>query len=396
MTQSYSFIFFATALLLAGCARDAPPAPQPPEVGVVVVQLEELANRVEVPGRVQAVRTAEVRARVDGIVERRVYNEGSDVKAGKELFLIDPRELTTSRNAVLAALSRAEATRANAAQDVARYEGLVAEEAISKQEYDAAGARLATAEADVAQTRAQLEAASLGLGYTRVTAPIAGRVGRAQVTEGALVSASAGTLMTTVEQLDPIYVNFSQSSADLLTVRREITAGTLKIPELGGVTVQLELEDGSVYEHGGHLDFLDLSIDEATGTAALRAEFPNPEQRLLPGQFVRAQIDAGVRPDAVLVPQRAVRIAQQGASVLLVGQDDKVASREVKVGRLQGGNWLILSGLASGDRVIIDGLQKVQPGSEVRISQPKAAGDATRPPAPESSTAAKPEQVKGL
>ena len=386
MTQFSRFAMLAAATLslLMGCAREAP-APGgggPPEVGVVVVQMRALPNRVDVPGRVQAVRTAEVRARVDGIVQRRVYSEGSEVSAGKELFLIDPSELNTSRNAVQAALARAEATRANAAQDVARYEGLVAEEAISKQEYDAAVARLRTAEADVAQTKAQLEAAGLSLGYARVTAPISGRAGRAQVTEGALVSASAGTLLTTVEQLNPIYVNFSQSSADLLAIRREMAAGTLKVPQLGGVSVQLELEDGSIYAHRGHLDFLDLSIDQATGTAAVRAEFPNPDQQLVPGQFVRARIDAGVRPNTVLIPQRAVRVTKEGASVLLVGPDDKAINQPVKVGRLQGGDWLMLDGVKTGDRVIVDGLQKVQAGGAVRIAkdEPPAADAAKKQP----------------
>jgi len=387
MTQFSRLAMLAASMLslLAGCAKETPPPGAPPEVGVIVVEMRALPNQVEVPGRVQAVRTAEVRARVDGIVQRRVYSEGSEVAAGKELFLIDPSELNTSRNAVQAALARAEATRANAAQDVARYEGLVAEEAISKQEYDAAVARLRTAEADVAQTKAQLEAAGLSLGYTRVTAPISGRAGRAQVTEGALVSASAGTLLTTVEQLNPIYVNFSQSSADLLAIRREMSSGTLKMPQLGGVSVQLELEDGSIYGHRGHLDFFDLSIDQATGTAAVRAEFPNPDQQLLPGQFVRARIDAGVRPNAVLIPQRAVRVTQQGASVLIVGPDDKVASRDVKVGRLQGGDWLMLDGLKGGDRVIVEGLQKVQAGSVVRIAKDKPPAGTAAPAAAEAT-----------
>ncbi|HEY4366192.1 MAG TPA: efflux RND transporter periplasmic adaptor subunit [Steroidobacteraceae bacterium] len=377
-------LLFLGASVLGGCSKPAQPAAQPAEVKVVVVESRPLTNTVELPGRVQAVRTAEVRARVDGIVQRRLYNEGTDVSAGKELFLIDPSQLIAGRNAAQAALARAEATAANAAQDVARYKGLVAEEAISKQEYDAAMARMRTADADVAQTRAQLETAGLSLGYTRVTSPISGRAGRAQVTEGALVSATAGTLLTTVEQLDPIYVNFSQSSSDLLAIRREITAGTLKVPELGRVAVHVELEDGSEYEHSGHLDFLDLSIEEATGTAALRAELPNPDRKLLPGQFVRARIDAGERPNGVLIPQRAVRVTPQGASVMIVGADGKVANRPVVTGSLQGDLWLILNGLRNGDRVIVDGIQKVQPGQPVRIAaaEAKPAAGAPAGPAP--------------
>jgi len=376
-------VLFLSVLMLNGCGKGAQPAPPPPEVRVVVVESRPIPNTVELPGRVQAVRTAEVRARVDGIVQRRLFSEGTDVAAGKELFLIDPSQLIANRNAAQAALARAEATAANAAQDVARYKGLVAEEAISKQEYDAAVARMRTAEADVAQARAQLETAGLNLGYTRVTAPISGRAGRAQVTEGALVSAAAGTLLTTVEQLDPIYVNFSQSSSDLLKVRSEITTGALKVPELGRVAVHLELEDGSDYEHSGHLDFFDLSIEEATGTAALRAEIPNPDRELVPGQFVRARIEAGVRPNGVLIPQRAVQVKQQGASVMVVGPDDKVANRPVKAGSLQGESWLILSGLQTGDRVIVDGLQKVQPGAPVKI----VTGEASPPGAAPAASA---------
>ena len=359
-------------LILISCGGKAPSAPPSPEVGVVVVEPQTLENIIEVPGRVQAVRRAEVRARVDGIVERRLYDEGSDVKAGQKLFQIDPRELRAEVSAVEATLARAEATAANAVQDVERYQGLVADQAISKQEYDAALARLRTAQADVAQTRAQLEGARLSLEHTDVTAPIGGRAGRAQVTEGALVSASAATLLTTIEQLDPIYVNFSQSSSDLLSIRSEIAQGAIKAPELGRVVVTLVLENGAGYAQVGHLDFLDLSIDQATGTAAVRAEFPNPQQTLLPGQFVRARIEAGVRPKAFLIPQRAVQVGKDGPSVMIVNDSNVVAARKIEVGQLQGGSWVVLDGLEAGDRVVVDGLQKIQPGSPVRVA---AAGE---------------------
>ena len=356
-------------LLLAGCGDAAPPpAPPPPDVGIVTVQPEAIVNTIEVPGRLQAVRTAEVRARVDGIVEQRVYAEGTDVRAGQLLFIIDPRPLQAQVNAAEATLARAEATAANAAQDVARYEGLVAKQAISQQEYDAAVARARTAAADVAQAKAQVESATLHLSYTRVKAPIAGRAGRAEVTEGALMSAGAATLLTRIEQLDPIYVNFSQSSSDLLALRRDVAAGALTMPSLGRVTARLVLEDGTEYGQEGRLNFLDLSIDPATGTTALRAEFRNPDRVLLPGQFVRVRLDAGTRHDGIQVPQRAVSVAANGTSVLLVGAGDTVAVRPVKVGALRGGQWIILEGLAPGDRVIVDGLQKVQPGIVVRAA----------------------------
>ena len=366
-------------LLLAGCGGDPPPAPPPPEVNVVVARSQAVENIAEVPGRVQAIRTSQVRARVDGIVQRRVYEEGSDVKAGQALFVIDPRELRANLSAVEASLVRAEATASNAEQDVDRYKGLVEDQAISKQEFDAAVAKLRTAQADVAQTRAQLETAKLSLGYTTVTAPIAGRAGRAQVTEGALVSASQATLFTTIEQLDPVYVNFSQSSSYMLAIRRDIAEGKLKVPQLGGVAVSLILEDGSDYRHKGHLDFLDLAIDETTGTAAVRAEVPNPEQTLLPGQFVRARIEAGVRPNNFLIPQRAVQLDQSTASVFIVDDQNAVATRDLKTGGLQGDQWIVLSGLADGDRVIVDGLQKIQPGMQVRIAA-DAAAPAAAPP----------------
>lgn len=328
---------------------------------------QPLANLVEVPGRLEAVRTAEVRARVDGIVERRLYTEGTDVRAGQALFAIDPREMRAQLSAVQATLQRAEATAANAQQDVTRYDGLVAQQAISQQEYDTAVARLRTAQADVAQARAQVEAAQLNLSYTTVNAPIAGRAGRAQVTEGALVSAATATLLTTIEQMDPIFVNFSQSSSDLLALRRDVASGVLKVPALDRVEVQLVLEDDSVYGHTGRLNFLDLRIDEATGTTALRAKFPNPNRALLPGQFVRARIAAGVRSDRLLIPQRAVTVTPQGATVMVVGANDVVESRAVTVGDLRAESWVVLRGLAAGDRVIVDGLQKVRAGQPVRV-----------------------------
>jgi membrane fusion protein (multidrug efflux system) len=355
------------ALLLVACTKAAPPAaPPPPEVRIITVAPQPVANVIELPGRLQAVRISEVRARVDGIVQRRLYTEGTDVRAGQPLFEIDPRQLRAQLSAAEASLARAEATAANAAQDVARYKGLVAQQALSQQEYDAAVARLRTAQADVAQTRAQISNARLSLSYTTVTAPIAGRAGRAEVTEGALVSGAGATLLTRIEQIDPIYANFSQSSSDVLGLRQKITTGTMKVPTLSRVVVHLVLEDGSLYGLPGHLDFFDLSIDEATGTAALRAQFPNPQRALLPGQFVRARVDAGIQTNGLMVPQRAVTVTPQGATVMVVGAKDIAESRPVKVGALDGGSWVIQSGLSAGERVIVDGLQKAAPGKPVR------------------------------
>lgn len=365
--------------LLAACGSEVP-AQQTLLVPVRVVITEPRAaeNVVEFPGRVQAVRTAEVRARVNGIIERRLYEEGVDVIEGQELFQIDPRELRANVNASKAALARAQATVANAGQDVTRYRGLVAERAISEQEFDAAVARLRTAQADEAQVAAQLESAELSLSFATVTAPIAGRAGRAQVTEGALVSAGAATLLTTIEQLNPVYVNFSQSSAGLLKTRREIAQGSLQLPELQRISVSLLLEDGSEYTHRGHLDFFNLSIDPATGTVAIRAEFPNPGNALVPGQFVRARLDAGVRPEALLVPQRAVQLSPRGASLMIVNGDDIVEARSVVLGDLTENFWLVNEGLNGGERVIVDGLQKIRAGQKVAVTIDElasAAGD---------------------
>jgi len=380
--SSHSLLAIGVAVLLAACSESAPPPQAPPEVEVITAQPQAVANIIELPGRLQAVRTAEVRARVDGIVERILYTEGTDVEAGQALFQIDPRELRAQRNAARAALARAEAMSANAAQDAKRYEGLVAGRAISQQEYDTAVARVRTAQADVAQARAQVEAAELSLSHTDVKASIAGRAGRAEVTEGALVSAGGATLMTRIEQVDPIYVNFAQASSDVLSIRKAIREGELEVPELKRVAVHLVLEDGGSYAPEGHLNFFDFRIDETTGSAALRAEFPNPDRVLLPGQFVRARIEAGVRPRSVLIPQRAVRVTREGAVVLVVGKDDVVESRTVQAGSMQNGSWVILGGLAAGERVIVDGLQKAQPGKTVRVAQRET------PPSPQASAAA--------
>lgn len=369
----------AALLALAGCSGGQQQALPTPEVEIVTIRPQTIDNVIELPARIQAVRTAEVRARVDGIVERRLYEEGTDVSAGQSLFQIDPRQMRASMNAQLATLQRNQATAANAQQDVQRYQGLIADQAISKQEYDAAVARMRTAQADVSLARAQVDSARLNLGYSMVTAPISGRAGRAQVTEGALVSAGSGTLLTTIEQLDPIYANFSQSSSDLLAIRNDIRSGRLKLAESSAPRVSLVLEDGSEYPIEGRIDFLDLAISESTGTAAVRAEFRNPDRVLLPGQFVRARIRAGVRPNTLLVPQRAVTISAQGATVMVVGDKNVVAARSIKLGELHGQEWVVLDGLKPGDRVVTSGLQKIQPGAPVKIAQPGKAKPAAQP-----------------
>lgn len=364
----------AMLLLLASCGHQEEEAAPALPVDVVAVTTGDVPNVIELPGRIEAVRTAEVRARVDGIVERRLFQEGSDVPAGAPLFQIDPRDKQAQLAQAQAALNRATAARANSRSIVARYEPLVSRKAVSAQEYDAALSDARQAAASVSDARAALDRARLELGYTTVRAPIAGRVGKAQVTEGALVSASSATLLTQVNQLSPIYATFTQSSSKLLDVQQLARSGALRLPDLSAIEVRLVLENGTQYGLPGHLDFADQTVDPSTGSQTLRARFPNPDRLLLPGQFVRARIIAGSRRDGIAIPERAVQISNEEASVLIVGRDNVVAKRTIELGGQSGGKWVVLSGLRSGDMVIVDGWMKVQPGQKVT---PRKAG-ATR------------------
>lgn len=361
-------------LLVAACSSGggAPPPPPPAAVTFVTIAPSPVAKMIELPGRVAPVRTAEVRARVDGIVEQRLYTEGSDVGRGSALFRIDSRPLRAALDIQLANLRRASAEADNASREVNRYAPLVARDAISKQEFDAARARLERARADVGSAQAQIRQARLTLNYTTVSAPIAGRVGRAEVTEGALASQSAGTLLTRIEQLDPVYVNFTQSSEELMRLRTESQGNGSGLAR----TVSVLQENGSTYGQTGTLNFLDQSVDPTTGSVGLRATFRNAQRLLLPGQFVRVRIQGGVDPNGITVPQRAVQISQQGASVMVLAPGNVATPRPIKLGRIEGDAWIVLEGLKRGDRVIVDGLQKVMPGAKVA---PTALGSA-RPP----------------
>lgn len=372
--SSTLIVVSALALGLASCSsgQSAGPPPMPPaEVTFVTIAPTPVVNIVELPGRVAPVRTAEVRARVDGIVEQRLYTEGSDVGSGAALFRIDSRPLRAGLDVQLAAVQRAQAEASNAQAEVTRFRPLVAVDAISKQEFDTAQARLAQARAQVGSAQAQVRQAQLTLGYTTVTAPISGRVGRAEVTEGALASQANGTLLTRIEQLDPIYVNFSQSSEDLLALRRQSGGGIAR-------TVRLLLEDGADYGLTGTLSFLDQAVDPTTGSVSLRASFRNPQRLLLPGQFVRVRIEAGADPAGIAVPQRAVQLTPGGGSVMVLGAGNVAQPRPIKLGRLDNGLWIVTDGLRPGDKVIVDGLQKVQPGAPVK---PVPLGAAPRPAA---------------
>ncbi|MCH2487471.1 MAG: efflux RND transporter periplasmic adaptor subunit, partial [Erythrobacter sp.] len=321
----------AAALLLSACSgAEEPPAPQAVPVRTVTISSQSVPNVIELPGRVEPVRVAEVRARVTGIVQQRLYEEGSDVGSGQPLFRIDPRELRASYAQTQASLQRAQATAANARAVVERYRPLVAENAISGQEYDAALAASREAQANVAQIRAQLEASSLQLGYTTVRAPIAGRVGRAQVTEGALVSQAEGTLMTRIEQIGTVYVSFAQAASEVIAIRRAIAAGEIDLDENDRVEVRLTFSDGTEYPVPGYIDFFAYSVDQETGTVALRAEFPNPQNLLLPGEFVRARIFAGQVQNGLTVPQRAVSLTEDGGTVFVVDGNGQAAIRPVE------------------------------------------------------------------
>ncbi|GMM92571.1 efflux RND transporter periplasmic adaptor subunit [Qipengyuania sp. MTN3-11] len=373
----------AACLLLIGCSdAEAPPEEPTVPVRIVTIASQSVPNVIELPGRVEPVRVAEVRARVTGIVEQRMYDEGSSVSAGQRLFRIDPRELRASYAQTQAALQRAQATAANARAVVDRYLPLVDENAISGQEYDAALAASREAQANVAQIRAQLEAASLQLGYTTVRAPIAGRVGRAQVTEGALVSQPEGTLMTRIEQISPVYVSFAQAASEVLDIRRGIAAGEIDLDENDRVEVRLTFSDGTEYPIPGYIDFLAYSVDQQTGTVELRAEFPNPENLLLPGEFVRARIFAGQVQNGLTVPQRAVSLTEDGGTVFVVDNRGQAAIRPVSLGAMVDGRWIVESGLRVGDRVIVSNLQKIRPGTPVQVLQtPTGRNAASRQPA---------------
>lgn len=382
MTHLRTLLLFVLGLAAAACSSPDPsPQGQAIPVRTITVAQADIDNVLELPGRVEPVRVAEVRARVTGIVQQRLYEEGTDVGQGQPLFRIDPAELRASYAQTQASLERAKATAANANAVVQRYRPLVEENAISGQEFDAAQAAAREANANVAQIQAQLKSASLQLGYTTVRAPIAGRAGRAAVTEGALVSQPEGTLMTRIEQVSPIYVSFSQSATEVLQIRRAIAAGELALSADDAVEVRLVFPDGTEYEIPGLIEFLDFTVDEATGTIELRAEFPNPDGLLLSGEFVNARIYAGKATDVIAIPQAAVTVADSGGTVMIVDKDGKAAVRPVKLGQLMGDSWVVESGLQPGDRVIVSNLQKLQPGMPVQIAN-AATGRKTAAPTP--------------
>ena len=371
------------ASLLAACgqkpADGAGPgggAPPPAEVGVITVEPRAVGLATELPGRLEASRIAQVRARVAGVVLKRVFKEGSDVKAGQLLFQIDPAPYRASAASAQAALARAQANLAQASALAERYKPLLDANAISKQDYVNAVAAQKAAEADVAAARATVQTAQINLGYASVTAPIAGHVGRALVTEGALVGQGEVTPLTVVQQINPMNVNFTESATDVFRLRQAVASGQYKRAGADGASVRVVLEDGSVYAHPGKLLFSDLTVDPTSGQITLRAEVPNPDGVLLPGLYVRVRLEQAQATAGIVVPQQAVTRGSTGDSVMVVSADGKVTPRPVKIGTAVDGQWVVLDGLKAGEQVMVDGFQKLRGNAPVKAVPWQGAGSA--------------------
>jgi len=369
------------ALAAARCGK-APPQMQmpPPEVGVVVAKAQAVPLTRDLVGRLSATRTADVRARVAGVLQKRAYTEGTDVKQGQLLFQIDPAPLKAALDAQLANLAAAKATYTNNHVAAERARSIAGKGLMSKTDLDNALAAERTAAAAVQQAQANVETARINLGYASVTAPISGRAGQQQVTEGALVGQGEATLLTTVEQIDPIYVNFSQAVGELDALRRAQAGGHVALDETNKAKVDILLPDGSVYAHSGTLDFSDTAVDAATGAVSLRGSVPNPEHLLLPGMYVKLRLTLGQITQAYLIPQAALQRDPTGPYVLVVGTDGKVARKSVAADAQQGGDFVVTSGLADGDKIIVSGVQHVQAGAPAKAApwKPEAAPPAAK------------------
>jgi membrane fusion protein (multidrug efflux system) len=348
----------------AGAAAGPGAAPPPAEVSVVTVTMQSAPLTNELPGRVEASRVAQVRARVTGIVQKRLFREGSDVKAGQVLFQIDPAPYKAAVDSAKAQLAKAQANAVQATAQATRFKPLREANAISQQDYVNAQAAQAQAEADVAAARAALQAAQLNLDYATVTAPISGRIGRALVTEGALVSQVEATQLALIQQIDPVYVNSTQPVADFERLRRSAAANGKAVAE--SAPMRVVLDDGSELPQGGRLLFSDLSVDPTSAQVTLRAEVPNPQARLLPGMYVRTRLVQGRIANAMLLPQQAVTRGPQGDSVTVVGEGGMPAPRQIKIGGSTGSQWIVLNGLKPGDQVVVEGFQKMRPGAPVK------------------------------
>ncbi|HEU6435963.1 MAG TPA: efflux RND transporter periplasmic adaptor subunit [Nitratidesulfovibrio sp.] len=363
---------------LAGCGQDKPAAaPTPsPEVSVFVVRPRPVTLSTVLPGRISALLVSEVRPQVGGIIQKRLFREGADVKEGEALYQIDPATYQTAYDSARAALAKAEAVVEPARLKAERYADLVKTNGVSRQDNDDAQAAHRQSVAEVAAARAALEAARINLGYTRITAPVSGRIGRSAVTPGALVTANQVEALATVQKIDQVYVDVTQSTGDMLRLRRALADGRLRKASADTAKVRLLFEDGSAYPQEGALQFSDITVDPNTSVVTLRAQFPNPNRELLPGLYVRAVLEEGMNDRAILVPQAAVNRDPKGNPlVMLVGPGDAVESRSIVVDRAIDGDWLVREGLDEGDRVIVEGLQKARPGVKVSIVNPNATAD---------------------
>lgn len=363
------FVILCAGLMAGSCNRKQPPPPNTPEVAVFTIQPERVALTTELPGRVSAYYVAEVRPQVNGIIQKRFFEEGSDVEAGSILYQIDPAPYQAAYDNAKAALARAEANVPPIRLRAARYKELVTIKAVSQQEYDDIAATLKQLEAEVDTCKAAVESARINLAYSSIKAPITGRIGRSHVTVGALVTAHQAVPLAVIQQIDPIYVDATQSSANLLRLKKNMASGRIKQDGPGQTKVKLLLEDGTVYPQEGRLKFSDVTVDSSTGSFILRMVFPNKKHMLLPGMYARAIIQEGVVDNAILVPQQGVSRDPKGNPVvLIVDAENKVQQKMITlVERAIGDKWFVASGLAQGDRVIVEGVQRVRPGASVKV-----------------------------
>lgn len=372
------------ALGLASCGKPssgpppaAPMAAGPLEVGVITVKTSPVTLTQDLPGRISAFRVAEVRARVSGIVLKRLFKEGSDVKEGQVLYEIDPAQYEASLESAQGTLARAEASLNSAMLKLNRMQSLIDSRAISKQDFDEASGSKRVNEAEVLLGKAAVKTARINLDYTKVTAPITGRIGLSQVTEGAYVRTDQATLLTTVQQIDRVYVDVNQPSSDLLRLKQALASGKLKADAAGQARVKLVYENGEIYPEEGSLEVSDVTVNTLTNSVTVRAVFPNPRNELLPGMFVRARLEEGTTPDAILVPQLAVTRNSKGEpTAMVVGAESKVELRVLETPRAVGNQWMVTSGLKAGDQLIINNLQKIRPGAPVKVAAPDSAAPA--------------------
>ncbi len=385
----WTMALMALTLLLGGCSNGHGKQATPvPEVATVTIKPQQIELTTELPGRTSPYRVAEIRPQVNGIIQKRLFREGSDVKAGQLLYQIDPAPFKVALDSAKASLGKAQANLPSIRLRAERYKELLVDKAVSRQDYDDAAAAVDQARAEIEYWKAQVEGARINLGYTRVTAPISGRIGRSSVTVGALLTAYQPTTLATIQQLDPIYVDVSQSSAELLRLKRNLESGRLSANGKNGKTVPILLEDGTRYPLEGMLQFREVTVEPTTGSFTLRIVVPNPNHLLLPGMFIRAMVKEGVNDQAILIPQQAVSRDHKGnPAVLIVDAEGKVQQRMLKLDRAIGDQWLVSSGLAAGDRVIVEGMLKVRSGMAVKVtpftehktgpgSEAKAAGQA--------------------